>query len=139
VYFQGAIFVDSVVPASNVPTSCSTNLDAGFTYAISVANGGIFTNAFPTYTRNGVLVSDASAAGVRTDATGSVYTVKTVEGTSNIIYQTVPGTPGSQRVNIPSNTKSKRLTWIETPLTVGAIIYVEDIGNRENTHRSASR
>lgn len=113
VYFQGAILVDSVVPASNVPTSCSTNLDAGFTYAISVANGGIFTNAFPTFTRNGVLVSDSSAAGVRTDATGSVYPVKTVEGTSNIVYQTVTGGGASQKVNIPPNTKSKRLTWIE--------------------------
>jgi len=113
VYFQGAILVDSLVPASNVPTSCSTNLDAGFTYAISVANGGIFANAFPTYTRNGVLVSDSAAAGVRTDATGSVYTVKTVEGTSNIIYQTITGGGAGQKVNIPANTKSKRLTWIE--------------------------
>jgi hypothetical protein len=88
-------------------------LDAGFTYAISVANGGIFTNAFPTYTRNGVLVSDSAAAGIRTDATGSVYTVKTVEGTSNIIYQTITGGGAGQKVNIPPNTKSKRLTWIE--------------------------
>jgi type IV pilus assembly protein PilY1 len=113
VFFQGAILVDSTVPASNVATSCSSNLDSGFTYVINVANGGIFTNAFPTYTKNGVLASDSIAAGIETGATGSVYVVTTVQQITNIIYQTVTGNPSSQQVNIPSNTKSKRLTWVE--------------------------
>ena len=113
VFFQGAILVDSTVPASNIPISCATSLDTGFTYSLSVANGGIFTNAFPTYTKNGTLAPDPSAAGVETDATGSVYVVTTVQGTSNIIYQTVSGTPSSQQVNVPANTKAKRLTWVE--------------------------
>jgi type IV pilus assembly protein PilY1 len=113
VFFQGAILVDSTLPASNIATSCSGNLDSGFTYAINVANGGIFTNAFPTYTKNGVLASDSIAAGIETGATGSVYVVTTVQQTTNIIYQTVTGSPSSQQVNIPANTKSKRLTWVE--------------------------
>jgi type IV pilus assembly protein PilY1 len=118
VYFQGAILVDSTVPADNIPTSCSSNLDAGFTYALNVTNGGIFNNAFPTYaptTGNfaNTLANDPLAAGVQTNATGSVYVVQTVEGKANIIYQTVTGSPSSQQINIPANTKSKRLTWIE--------------------------
>ena len=113
VFFQGAILVDSTVPASNIATSCSSNLDSGFTYAINVANGGIFTNAFPGYTKNGVLASDSVAAGIETGATGSVYVVTTVQGTTNVIYQTVNGAPDSKQVNIPPNTKSKRLTWVE--------------------------
>ena len=114
VYFQGAILVDSTVPADNVPTSCSSNLDSGFTYVLSVANGGIFTNAFPTFINNqGTVANDPLAAGVETNATGSVYVVTTAQNTSNIIYQTVTGSPSSQEVNIPPNTKSKRLTWVE--------------------------
>ena len=113
VFFQGAIFVDSLVPATNTPTSCASNLDTGFTYAISVANGGVFTNAFPTYRVNGTLAPDAIAAGVQTNATGSVHVVNTVEGTTNVIYQTIDGKHGSQQVNLPPNTKSKRLTWVE--------------------------
>jgi type IV pilus assembly protein PilY1 len=118
VYFQGAILVDSTVPADNIPTSCSSNLDAGFTYALNVTNGGIFNNAFPTYaptTGNyaNTLANDPLAAGVQTNATGSVYVVQTVEGKANIIYQTVTGSPSSQQINIPANTKSKRLTWVE--------------------------
>jgi type IV pilus assembly protein PilY1 len=111
VYFQGALLVDSTVPspASYTPTSCSAVADTGFTYAISVANGGIFPSAFPSY---GTTV-DPIAAGVQTNATGSVYVVKTGEGTTNLIYQTVSGTPSAQQVNIPPNTKSKRLTWVE--------------------------
>ena len=120
VYFQGAILVDSTVPANNIPTSCASNLDAGFTYALNVTNGGIFNNAFPTFVTNpapgnrtGVLANDPLAAGVQTNATGSVYVVNTPQNKANVIYQTVTGSPSSQQVNIPPNTKSKRLTWVE--------------------------
>jgi type IV pilus assembly protein PilY1 len=118
VYFQGAILVDTTVPANSIPTSCASPLDSGFTYALNVTNGGIFNNAFPTYaptTGNyaNTLANDPLAAGVQTNATGSVYVVQTVEGKANIIYQTVTGAPSSQQVNIPANTKSKRLTWVE--------------------------
>jgi type IV pilus assembly protein PilY1 len=114
VYYQGALIVDSTVPANNTPTSCSSSLDTGFTYILNVANGGVFNDAFPTFINNqGTTANDPLAAGVQTNATGSVYVVTTPQKTSNIIYQTVTGTPGSQQVNIPPNTKSKRLTWVE--------------------------
>jgi type IV pilus assembly protein PilY1 len=119
VYFQGAILVDSTVPANNIPTSCSSNLDAGFTYVLNATNGGIFTNAFPTFvpTTTGpyanIKPNDPYAAGVQTNATGSVYVVTTSQKTANVIYQTVTGSPSSQEINIPPNTKSKRLTWVE--------------------------
>jgi len=110
--FQGAIFVDSVVPASNVPTSCSTNLDAGFTYAISVANGAYSQRVSDLYEewRPGV---GCIGGGVRTDATGSVYTVKTVEGTSNIIYQNGSRHSWKPTGQHPLEYQVKRLTWIE--------------------------
>ncbi len=113
VFYQGAFIVNSTVPANNVATSCTSNLDTGYTYVLSVANGGVFTNTFPTYTKNGTVITDSIEAGVQTNATGSVYVVNTAQGQANLIYQTVSGTPGSQQPNIPSNTKAKRLTWIE--------------------------
>jgi type IV pilus assembly protein PilY1 len=119
VYFQGAILVDSTVPANNIPTSCSNNLDAGFTYVLNATNGGIFTDAFPTFVPAttgpyaNIQPNDPYAAGVQTNATGSVYVVTTSQKTANVIYQTVTGSPSSQEVNIPPNTKSKRLTWVE--------------------------
>jgi type IV pilus assembly protein PilY1 len=113
VFFQGAFVVNTTVPANNVATSCTSNSDTGYTYALAVANGGVFTNTFPTFTTNGVIVIDPIEAGVQTNAAGSVYVVTTAEGTSNVVYQTISGTPGAQRINIPSNIKAKRLTWIE--------------------------
>jgi type IV pilus assembly protein PilY1 len=113
VFYQGAFLVNSTVPANNALASCTNNQDTGYTYALAVANGGVFTNTFPTFTQNGVLISDSIEAGVQTNATGSVYIVTTAERTTNIVYQTISGTPGAQKVNIPPNTKSKRLTWIE--------------------------
>jgi type IV pilus assembly protein PilY1 len=113
VFYQGAFLVNTTVPANNLPTSCSNNQDSGYTYALNVGSGAIFTNTFPTFTQNGVVVTDSLEAGVETNATGSVYIVSTAEHTTNIIYQTISGTPGAQEVNIPSNTKAKRLTWVE--------------------------
>jgi type IV pilus assembly protein PilY1 len=113
VFFQGAFVVNTTVPANNVATSCSSNSDTGYTYALSVSNGGVFTNTFPTFTTNGVIVIDPIEAGVKTNAAGSVYVVTASGGAANVVYQTISGTPGAQRVNIPSNIKAKRLTWIE--------------------------
>lgn len=113
VFYQGAFVVNSTVPANNIPTSCTVTLDSGYTYALSVVNGGVFTNAFQTYTKNGTLVTETNEAGVNTNATGSVYVVTTAQQTSNIVYQTIAGAPGSQEISLPSNTKAKRLTWVE--------------------------
>ena len=108
IFFQGAFIVDSTVPANNVPTSCTTNQDAGFTYVLGVADGGAFAHAFPHR-------SDAqvNTAAIQTDATGTPYIVSTVEGTRNLIFQTVSGIPGSEQIDLPSNTKAARLTWVE--------------------------
>ena len=111
---QGLFEVNSTVPANNIATSCSSNSDTGYTYRISILNGGVFPNAFPNYVNpSGTVVNDPSAAGAQTNATGSVYNVTTSEGTSYIVYQTISGVPGTQNAPNPSITKSKRLTWIE--------------------------
>jgi type IV pilus assembly protein PilY1 len=146
VFFQGAILVNSTIPAVNAATSCTINTDTGFTYALNIANGGIFNNAFPNFTFTNpttnisTVVSDPTAAGIETNATGSVYVVNTVEGVTNIVFQTVtPGSSaappsggsvgsgggglglpngpnvvgGSAVVQLPSNVLAKRLTWVE--------------------------
>jgi type IV pilus assembly protein PilY1 len=113
VFYQGAFLVNSTVPANNSLVSCSNNQDSGYTYALNVANGGVFTNTFSTFSPNGTVITDALEGGVETNATGSVYIVSTSEHTTNIVYQTISGTPGAQKINLPPNTKAKRLTWIE--------------------------
>jgi type IV pilus assembly protein PilY1 len=113
VFFSGAFVVNTTVPANNLATTCDSTSDSGYTYALSVNNGGVFTNTFPTFTMNGTLITDPIEAGVATNAAGSVYVVNTTEGKANVVYQTISGTPGAQRINIPSNIKAKRLTWIE--------------------------
>jgi hypothetical protein len=54
-----------------------------------------------------------NTVGVETDATGSPYVVTTAEQTTNLIFQTVTGIPGSEQINLPSNAKATRLTWVE--------------------------
>ena len=138
VFFQGSMLVNSTVPAVNSTTSCTINTDTGFTYALNIANGGVFNNAFPTFSftnpttniSTGV-IADPTAAGVETNATGSVFVVNTSEGKTNLVFQTVSGTVSggssgssgatgtgiginnSTGLNVPSNTLAKRLTWVE--------------------------
>jgi type IV pilus assembly protein PilY1 len=129
VFFQGALLVNSTIPAVNSTTSCTINTDTGFTYGLNIANGGVFNNAFPTFSftnpttniSTGV-IADPTAAGVETNATGSVFVVNTAEGKTNLVFQTVTGTvsggngTGSNNSTVfsnPSNTLAKRLTWVE--------------------------
>lgn len=107
VLFRSAFLVDSTVPANNVLTSCSTSTDTGFTYAVSIVDGSVFTNAFPKYH------NDSIAAGVPENATGTPNVVTTPEGTVALVYQTISGVPSAQQITLPSNTKAKRLTWVE--------------------------
>ena len=103
----GAAFVvNSAVPASNSILSCTTNTDTGFTYAVSVMSGGAYTNFFPQY-------NDTIAAGVETDATGTSFPVMTADGSTWLVFQTVKDIHDTKKVNLPPNTKTNRLTWIE--------------------------
>ena len=113
VFFQGAFVVNTTVPANNLTTSYNNNADTDYTYALAVANENVFTNTFPTFSMNGTLINDPIETGVATNTTSNVYVVTTAEGTANVVYQTISGTPAAQQVNIPSNVKAKRLTWIE--------------------------
>jgi type IV pilus assembly protein PilY1 len=118
VYSQGAFVVNSIVPANNALATCSSIQDIGYTYALNVANGGVFTNTFPTFTLNGTVITDSLEAGVQTNATGSVTTVSNPgspgsKPTLNAIYQTLSGNPGSQELNLPPIVSAHRLTWIE--------------------------
>jgi type IV pilus assembly protein PilY1 len=113
VYYLGAFIVNSTIPANNLATSCTSNLDTGYTYALNIANGGVFTNVFPTYTKNGTLVTDSNEAGILTNASGSNGVVTTSQGTTYLVSQGIDGIPVPNRIGPPSNTKAKRLTWIE--------------------------
>jgi type IV pilus assembly protein PilY1 len=102
-----AFVVNSTVPASNSVLSCTTNPDTGYTYAVAVMNGGAFNKFFPQYK------DDVIAAGVETDATGTSFPVMTADGATWLVYQTVKDQHKTTKVNLPPNTKTSRLTWIE--------------------------
>ncbi len=107
VYYLGAFIVNSTIPANNVATSCTSNLDNGFTYVLNIANGGVFPGVFPAY------ATDASAGGQETNASGSPGVVTTSQGTTYLVSQGINGVPVPTPIKPPLNTKAKRLTWIE--------------------------
>ena len=110
-----AFVVNSTVPADNIPTSCTVNTDTGFTYAVSMMSGGALNNFFPQY-HDAAFPSGSTLggiAGIETDATGTSFPVTTATGATWLVYQTVLNAHQTTQVNLPSNTKAKRLTWIE--------------------------
>ena len=126
---SSALTVNTIVPAQNSPTSCSSNNDSGYTYVLSALTGDAFNEVFlpPSEASNpGVNTNqaylDQHAIAMETNATGSSFIATNTSGTEFLIYETnqvesgnnssnIQG--GSLGLNLPPNTIGRRLGWIE--------------------------
>ena len=124
-----ALTVNTIVPAQNSPTSCSSQNDSGYTYVLSALTGDAFNEVFlpPSEASNpGVNTNqaylDQHAIAMETNATGSSFIATNTSGTEFLIYETnqvesgnnssnIQG--GSLGLNLPPNTIGRRLGWIE--------------------------
>ena len=126
-----ALTVNSIVPATNNPTSCTNQSDTGFTYVLSAMTGAAFNQVFlpPSEAANSAVNSnpkytDTNAIAMQTNATGSSFITGNAAGTRFLVYETnqvQTGTGangnnilgGTLGLNLPANTTGRRLTWIE--------------------------
>jgi type IV pilus assembly protein PilY1 len=109
-----SITFNTIVPANNIPTSCTLNTDTGFTYDISLLTGGAFTSNFPSSSDTKTQqYHDSDAAGVQTNATGTSFSVTNSAGEVFLVYQTVLNTHGTQGLNLPPPAKASRVTWTQ--------------------------
>jgi type IV pilus assembly protein PilY1 len=126
-----ALTVNSIVPATNDPTSCANQSDTGFTYVLSAMTGAAFNQVFLPPSEAAIAsiagnakYTDANAIAMQTNATGSSFITGNATGTKYLVYETnqvesgvgangnniLGGTLG---LNLPPNTTGRRLTWIE--------------------------
>jgi type IV pilus assembly protein PilY1 len=132
---QQALTVNSIVPASNDPTSCAIPSDTGFTYVLLAMTGGVIQNNgygvfLPPSELNNPNVNtnpaylDSNAIAMQTNATGSSFISGNSSGTMYLIYETnqVQGGNGANNgniqsgtlgLNLPPNTTGRRISWIE--------------------------
>jgi type IV pilus assembly protein PilY1 len=121
-----ALTVNSVVPAVNSPTSCSSPSDSGFTYVLNAMSGGAFYEVFlpPSEANAGLgtnpAYADTQAIGIQTNATGSSFITSNGAGTAFLVYETNRVASGSSNIqggalglNLPPNTTGRRISWIE--------------------------
>jgi type IV pilus assembly protein PilY1 len=116
VLYQGALIVNTTIPANNTPLNCASELDSGWTMAISIASGGSFaqsffadsTGKFVNYT--GTVVSGMQLAAV---GSPSVVTAGPSGGSQfpYLVNQTSAGTGDVRRINPPGGTVGARITW----------------------------
>jgi type IV pilus assembly protein PilY1 len=124
--FQSAFIVNSTIPASNSPLSCTTpQTDTGVLYVLSVITGGTFTAAGsgggpPSFSSAFVNYHDSALVGLATNETGAVTVLSTLEATTFVLGQDIAvPTPGSAapgtltQIALPLNTTTGRMTWIE--------------------------
>lgn len=102
---SGAVVVNSVLPADNQPTTCTENLDKGWTYVIDFLTGRPIPHFFLNY-------QTTNTVGFHFDATGmpSELTSGTTDG---FISQTTSGTPIWLPKKQPVPNSAHRLTWIQ--------------------------
>ncbi len=123
--FQGAILVNSTIPANNRPLDCKTpTTDTGVTYALSIVTGGAFapgggtaTSSTTTFSSAFVNYHDTPTIGIGTNETGALSILNTAERTTFLLGQDIQVTAGSapgglQQIGL-SNTTVNRLTWVE--------------------------
>ncbi len=125
-----AFTVNTIVPASNLPTSCTTQNDTGYTYVVSALTGQAFNQVFlpPSEAANSAVntnprYTDANAIAMQTNATGSSFITGNNAGTKFLVYetnQTTDAGPGNNNIlggtlglNLPPNTTGKRVSWIQ--------------------------
>ncbi|MBS0366591.1 MAG: pilus assembly protein PilY [Proteobacteria bacterium] len=123
--YNGALILNTTVPANNKLTSCKTLADTGNTIAISVSTGGALSGFFP------LVVSDTNAIGGQTNGSGSPFIVL-AGNQAQILTQTIgnvpvgvngsnpqgpfackPGQPICSATAQKQTLVGKRLTWIE--------------------------
>jgi type IV pilus assembly protein PilY1 len=107
-----AFQVNSIVPAQTSLLSCTIPVDTGFTYAVSLLNGGAIPGYFPNYTSD----TSGNPAGIGTNATGTSSVVNSSESTGSgtstwLVYQTTSGTPKTTQISPQNNITGNRLTW----------------------------
>jgi type IV pilus assembly protein PilY1 len=123
-----AITVNTIVPATNTPTSCTILSDQGYTYVLSALTGGAFNQVFlppseaanPNVNTNQAYL-DKNAIGMLTDATGSSFVSTSSSGTEFLIFETnqTEGSNGNvlqgqtMGLNLPPNNIGRRLNWVE--------------------------
>ena len=120
-----AFTVNTIVPAPNNPTSCTSQNDTGFTYVFNALTGAAFTQVFlpPSEAANSAVntnprYTDTNAIAMQTNATGSSFITGNNAGTKFLVYETnqtannniLGGTLG---LNLPPNTTGKRVSWIQ--------------------------
>ncbi len=118
--YQGAIIVNTTIPANNSNYACSTNLPSGWTMAFSPSNGGAFSNSFfPNATNAFVQVPSpgnpsvlVSVMGVQVNGTGTPLVVSAANN-PYVVSQTTSGVGNVTRFNPPKNTQTKRLNWTQ--------------------------
>lgn len=116
ILYEGGLIVNTLIPANNTPLNCASNLDSGWTLAISIGSGGSFkqsffadsTGRFVDY--SGLLVSGLQLAAV---GSPSIVTAGPAGGTKKpyIVNQTSSGTGDVRKINPPGGTSGARVTW----------------------------
>jgi type IV pilus assembly protein PilY1 len=116
--FQQSLIVNSTIPATNAPLSCTTTGNTGNTYVVSVVDGGTFTQTGTTSRTSGFLTTDRNQVGLQTNENGALTVVSTKANTTVLIGQLINPQPGQSPgtatpIQLPANVQVNRVTWTQ--------------------------
>jgi type IV pilus assembly protein PilY1 len=110
---NGAVLVNTTIPANNSLLSCQPNLPSGWLMAFTPSEGASFTKSFfGDSSNNFVTINGHVVSGIGLSGTGSPSSV-TAQGKVFVVTQTSSGTPLAAPINPPSGGTGGRVTWTE--------------------------
>ena len=98
------VIFNSIVPAIDSPLACSSDLDAGWSYALDVRTGSAISGFWQGYSSS----LPSNTGGYEGDATGTMYYAG-----GAVIYQDTGGNHHAFHVPLPPDISGGRETWVQ--------------------------
>lgn len=114
--YQGALIVNTVIPAEHGPQHCTGTRDGGWTLAVSPASGGVLTPSFFPDRRGQVDTAGGGVpSGLQLAAIGDPVVVpagpEDDDPAPYLLSQRCSGPRDLRRISPPGSTRGVRLTW----------------------------
>jgi type IV pilus assembly protein PilY1 len=98
------VIFNSIEPAIDSPLACSTDVDSGWSYALSVSTGDAISGFWQGYSSS----LPSNTAGYQSNATGTMYYAG-----GAVIYQNTAGQHNTVPVPLPPDIAGGRETWVQ--------------------------
>ncbi|WP_051710468.1 pilus assembly protein [Andreprevotia chitinilytica] len=113
ILYSGSIIINTTIPPTNTPLTCTASTATGWTMAINPVTGGAFQKSFFGDANNNFITYNGQVvSGIALNATGSPSVVIS-QNSPYLLNETANSVGTVNKINPPNGSLGSRVTWIE--------------------------